>query len=100
MVLRLLTTLAAEKRTFLPAIAAGGGDGRQEGNSWVAEIDGSCQTLYHRDKPGGDKARENEALKMIMKVKVALSNTGCVLLVVLLTYSGVDPVGRSSYRLP
>ncbi len=48
-VLRLLTTLAAEKRPFLPAIAAGGGDGRQEGNSWVADIDGSCQTLYHRD---------------------------------------------------
>ena len=38
-VLRLLTTLAAEKRTFPPAIAAGGGDGRWEGNSWVAEID-------------------------------------------------------------
>ena len=29
----------SRKRTFLPAIAAGGGDGRQEGNSWVAEID-------------------------------------------------------------
>ena len=39
-VLRLLTTLAAEKRTFLPAIAAGGGDGRQEDSLWVAEIDG------------------------------------------------------------
>ena len=73
MVLRLLTTLAAEKRTFLPAIAASGGDGRQEGNSWVAEIDGSCQTLYHRDQPGGDKARANKALKMIIKVKVAPS---------------------------
>ncbi len=62
-VLRLLTTLAAEKRTFLPAIAAGGGDGRQEGNSWVAKIDGRCQTLDHRDQPGGDKARAYKALR-------------------------------------
>ena len=62
MVLRLLTTLAAEKQTYLPAIAASC-DGRQVGNSWVAEIDGSCQTLYHRDKPGGDKARANKSIR-------------------------------------
>ena len=62
MVLRLLTTLAAEKRTFLPAIPACGGDGRQEETSGVAEIDGSCQTLYHRDKPGGDEARATKVL--------------------------------------
>ena len=34
-VLRLLITLAAEKRTFLPALAAGGGEGRQkETHGW------------------------------------------------------------------
>ena len=63
MVLRLLTTLAAEKRPFPPAIAAFGGDGRREENSWMAKIDGSRQTLYHRDKPGGDKARANKAIR-------------------------------------
>ena len=60
-VLRLLTTLAAEKRTFRRPSPPGGGEGRQEGNSWVAEINGSCQTLYHRDQPGGDKAHANKA---------------------------------------
>ncbi len=30
------------------------------GNSWVAKSDGSCQTLYHRDQPGGDKATANK----------------------------------------
>ena len=58
-----MTTLAAEKRTFLPALAASGGEGRQEGTSWVAKIDGRCQTLYHRDQPGGDKATANKALR-------------------------------------
>ena len=62
-VLRLVTTLVAEKRTLLPALAAGGGEGRQQGNSWVAKIDGSCQTLYHRDQPGGDKATANKVLR-------------------------------------
>ena len=63
MVPRLMTTSSAENRTFQPALAASGGEGRLEGNSWVTEIDGSCQTFYHRDKPGGDKARANKALR-------------------------------------
>ena len=41
----------SRKLPFPPALAAAGGEGRREGISWVAEIEGSCQTLYHRDKP-------------------------------------------------